>query len=261
MVAPREVMPKAKAAAEKALEIDDRLAEAHASLGLVRSLYDWDWADAERHYRLAIRLNPGCAAAHHWYAIDYLAVLGRIDEAYAEILRAQSLDPLSLIINTNLGDILLIRRQYEQAMEQYRKTLELDPNFYRTHWDLGWAYQEKGQFEEALAALEKARALSGGSPLVLGDLGYCYALWGKRDKAAKLLTELLQLGRQRYVSPVNVAVIHFGLEQYDQGFAWLQRACDERDCRLAWLKEYPMYSKLRADPRFLLLQRKMGLER
>jgi serine/threonine-protein kinase len=257
MLMPSEVMPKAKAAAERALSIDDALSEAHASLGLLQSLYDWDWVTAEQHFRRAIELNPGYATAHHWYAIDHLAVLGRFDEALAEIRRALEIDPLSLITNINLGDILLYRDERELALAQYLKTLELDPAFYRTWWDLGWAYEQNLRFEEAVQAYNSAQSLSGGNLLVLGDLGHCYAQWGNQAQARELLAELQQRSKQRYVSPASIALIHFGLGEIDQGFRLLDRAFDERDCRLLWLKQYP--GQARRDPRFAALERRMGL--
>lgn len=255
---PREVMPKAKAAATRALEIDDTLGEAHASLGFVRSFYDWDWAGAEQEYRRAMQLNPGYATAHHWYS-GYLRAVGRLPEALAAIRRAQELDPLSPAIGRDLGRVLLSLRRPDQAIEQYRKTLELDPNFPSGYLHLGMAYEQKSMYEEAVAAGQKARDLPGGNPLILAGLGHSYALWGKKDKARELLGELKELSRQRYVPAFDMALVHIGLDDKDRAFEWLEKACQERDGWLVWLKADPLFDSLRSDPRFAALLKKLGL--
>ncbi|MDQ3665888.1 MAG: protein kinase [Acidobacteriota bacterium] len=194
---PNEMLPKAKAAALKALEIDDSLAEPHVSLAHVKYNYDRDWAGAEREYKRAIELNPNYPIAHHWYAI-YLSVVGRQREALAEIRRAQELDPLSLSINVWLGRILSLSGQSDQALEQMRKTVEMDPNFIQVHYRLGSLYEEKGMYDEAISEFKQALKLSGVKPAGVSALARAYALAGKREEAQKNLDELLQLSKQRY---------------------------------------------------------------
>jgi len=257
---PREAMPKAKAAAEKALQLDSTLAQAHVSLGFVRSFYDWDWKGAEREYRRAIELNPGYATAHHWYS-GCLRAMGRVDEALAEIQRAQQLDPLSLAIGRDLGRAFRSRRQPERAIEQFRKVLELDPSFPSGYVHLGMAYEDQGSYQEALAAFLKARALPGSNPLTTGALGHCYAASGQPEEARKLLKELEGLARQRYVSAISRALIYIGLGEKDGAFQWLEKACQEHDPWLGWLNADPIFDRLRADSRFPNLLKKVRLQK
>jgi len=257
---PNEVMQKAKAAALKALEIDETLGEAHASLGFVRSFYDWEWSDAEREYRRALELNPGYATAHHWYS-GCLRALGRFDEAAVEVRRAQELDPLSPAIGRDLGRIFGSRRQHEQAIDQYRKTLDLNPNFPSGYVHLGLAYEQLSRYDEAIAAYEKARAMPGGNPLIAAALGHCHALMGNRDKASELLEELVEQSKQRYVPAVDIALIHIGLGEKDRAFEWLEKAYEDHDGWLAWLKVDPIFDSLRRDAKFVRLLKKVGLEK
>ena len=257
---PREVMQKAKAAALKALEIDETLGEAHASLGFVRSFYDWEWSDAEREYRRALELNPGYATAHHWYS-GCLRALGRFDEAAVEVRRAQELDPLSPAIGRDLGRIFSSRRQHEQAIDQYRKTLDLNPNFPSGYVHLGLAYEQLSRYDEAIAAFEKARAMPGGNPLIAAALGHCHALMGNRVKAGELLDELVEQSKQRYVPAVDIALIYIGLGEKDRAFEWLEKAYEDHDGWLAWLKVDPIFDSLRRDARFIRLLKKVGLQR
>jgi serine/threonine protein kinase/Tfp pilus assembly protein PilF len=255
---PNEVLPKAKAAALKALEIDETLAEPHVSLAHVKYFYDRDWAGAEREYKRAIELNPNYPVAHQWYAI-YLSVVGRQSEALAEIRRAQELDPLSLSINAWLGRILDLAGERDQAIEQLRKTLELDPNFMLAHLRLGLAYEEKGMYDEAISEFRQVLQLSGGKPLGIAALAHAYALAGKREEAQKNLAELLQLSQQRYVSPASIAIIYVALDDKDQAFAWLEKANEIRDMNAVRLKVDPRFASLRSDPRFAALVRRIGL--
>ncbi len=255
---PKEAMLKAKAAAAKALEIDPSLAQAHATLGFIRSFCDWDWPGAEREYQRAIELNPGYATAHQWYS-GCLRAMGRLEKAMAEIRRAQDLDPLSVAIGRDLGRVYHASRQYDRAVEQYRSVLELDPNFPSVYLHLAMAYAAKGMHKEALAALRKARTLPGGNPVITGALGYCYGLSGNRAEAAKLLAELSAVSRQRYVSPISRALIYIGLGDRDQAFRWLDHACDARDPWLAWLNADPVFDSLRSDARYPLLLKRVGL--
>jgi len=255
---PAYAMPKAKTAALRALGSDDTLAQAHASLGFVRSFYDWDWGGAEREYKRAIELNPGYATARHWYS-GCLRALGRLEEAMAEIKRAQELDPLSLAIGRDLGRTYQSSRQFDRAIEQYRRVLELDPNFPSGYVHLGMAYEDKLMHREALAAFQKARALPGGNPLTTGALGHCYAASGNRGEAEKLLEELEGLSGRRYVSPISRALIYIGLGEKDRAFVWLEKAYAEHDPWLAWLKVDPIFDSLRADARFTDLLKRVRL--
>ncbi|MDA2929903.1 hypothetical protein MYX84_08150, partial [Acidobacteria bacterium AH-259-O06] len=257
IASPNEVIPKAKTEAERALTIDDSLAEAHASLGFIRQFYDWDWEGAEREYWRAIELNPGNATAHHWYS-GCLRAMGRLDEAMVEIKHAQALDPLSAAINRDVGRTYRSSRQHDQAIEEYKKTLEVAPNFASGYAHLGMAYTEKSMYEEAVAALQKARSLPGANPLVVGVLGYCYALLGKGNKAQQLLDELKERSERRYVSPISIVLIYIGLGEKDRAFEWLEKAHEERDRWLAWLKVDPVFDSLRSDPRFRVLLNKVG---
>jgi tetratricopeptide (TPR) repeat protein len=250
-------MPKARAAAEKALEIDDTLAEAHASLGLVKAFYDWDWASAEDEYRRAIELNPGYASTHHWYGW-YLALMGRLNEAITEIKQASELDPLSLEINTDLGLSFLFARQYDRAIEQFEKAMEMDPNFIWTHFFMGWAYEQKGNYEGAIAEFQKARQLDD-SPLILAALGHTYVMAERRDEALRVLAEMKDLAERRHVSSYHFAIIHAALGERDEAFEWLEKTYEARSEALVWLKVDPRLDTLRTDPRFIDLQRRVGL--
>ncbi|MFQ5807165.1 MAG: hypothetical protein ACE5I3_12020, partial [Phycisphaerae bacterium] len=256
---PAEAYPKAKAAAAKALEIDDTLAEAHASLAMAVWQYDWDRSRAEWEFNQAIGLNPGYATARHWHAL-FLGRTGRLDEAVIEIKRAQELDPLSLIINTVTGMVFYWSRQYDQAIEEYRKTLEMDANFEIAHYLLGWAYGQLAMYEEAITELKRAASLSGGAPKHVAHLAQVYAAAGMPDKARKILGELNDVSKQKYVPPCLFAIICAALGERDQAFAWLDKACEERDSYLLDLKADPIYDRLRSDPRFADLLHRVGLE-
>jgi TolB-like protein/Tfp pilus assembly protein PilF len=255
---PSEAMPKARAAAIKALEVDDTLAEAHASVAYVH-IFDWHWSEAERAYRRAIELNPNYATAHHWYAM-YLGAMGRFDEALEEIELAQELDPLSLPITAGVGWYFFLTRQHHRAIEEYRKTLEMDPNFYMAHFLLGLAHAQESMFDEAIAEFQKAQALSNGHPLMIAAPGYAYAALGQRDEAQGVLDELAHLSKRRYVSPYYIAVIYTGLGEMERAFDWLRRACDSRSEGLVWLKVDPLLDSLRADKRFADFLHRVGLD-
>ena len=249
-------MPRAKAAAERALAIDDQLAEAHASLGGVMMDYEWNFGESERHFRQAIALNPSYATAHQWYA-ELLSIIGRTEEALAEINRAKELDPLSLIINLVHGHVLFRGRRYDEAIADYRKTLELDPNFLLPYVWLVHAYEQKGLYEEAIAAHKSAGAF-GNNPRQIGNLGHVYATMGRRDDAIRILGQLMDLSKQRYVPPHAIAVVYAGLRDRDQAMAWLEKAYADRSTRMAWIKVEPMFDVLRSDPRFQDLLRRVG---
>jgi serine/threonine protein kinase/TolB-like protein/Flp pilus assembly protein TadD len=256
---PNEASPRAKAAAAKALEMDESLAEAHTSLAYVKMNYDWDWVGAGKEYRRAIELNPGYTKAHSLYAW-YLAAQGRFGEAIAEMKRALELDPLSLYDNTNLGWHLRMARRYDEAIEQLRMTLDMDPTFAQGRLDLGQVYEQKKMYEQAIVEFRKAITLYGGSAPSTAALGHAYAVAGKRDEAEKVLSELKALSKQKYVSSFDVAVIYTGLGEKEQAFAWLEKAYKQRDGWLAGrLKVDPRLDSLRSDLRFADLLRRVGL--
>ncbi len=256
---PKETMPRAKAAAMRALEIDNTLAEAHTSLAYAKLYYDWDWAGAKREFLRALELNPNYATAHHWYH-EYLTAMGWFEESHAEILQAQELDPLSLIISTDVGWGLYYARRYDQAIEQLRKTIEMDPTFAVAHFILGLCYGQKGLFKESAAEIQKAIAILGDNPLALavGVLGHAYAVSGKKDRALKVFEQLKDLSKRCYVPAYSLAIIYTGLGQKDQALKWLRKAYEERYDRLIYLKVEPMFDSLRSDPRFKDLLRRIG---
>ena len=252
-----EAMPKARAAAEQALRIDDGLAEAHASLGLVKAFYEWDWAGAEGEYRRAIELNPGYASAHHWYGW-YLALTGRLNEAIAEVRQASELDPLSLEINSDLGLSFFFALQYERAIEQFEKALEMDPNNVWTRFFIGWAREQKGDYAEALSEYERAARLDD-SPLIMAAVGHTHVMAGRRDEAQRVLAEMTELASRRHVSSYHFAILNAALGRRDEAFEWLEKSYAAREEALVWLKVDPRLDGLRADPRFITLQRRVGL--
>jgi TolB-like protein/DNA-binding winged helix-turn-helix (wHTH) protein/Flp pilus assembly protein TadD len=251
----KEFMPKARAAALKALEMDESLAEAHTSLAVIAQNYDWDWQTAEKEYRRAIELNPNYATAHHWYA-ECLALRGRFDEAFAEMERARQLDPLSLIIATDRGAILYFSRQYDRAIEQFRAVLDMEPNFPRAHM-LTYVYVQKGLFAEALADIEKWRRIED-SPWAWASMTYIYGRSGKPAQARRAMEKLEQLNRRRQIDPAPFFLAYVGLGDMDQAFAWLQKAYLAHSPALTALKVDPLYDPLRSDPRFEALLRRLG---
>ena len=255
---PRDAMPKAKAAAMRALELDETLAEAHASLGRALAAYDWDWPRAEKEFKRAIVLNPRYAVAHQWYG-GCLAVMGRSSEAIAERKLAVELDPLSLTINFELGSAFYYARDYDRAIEQIQKTLELDQNFPPARGLLPAAYEQKGMYGEAIAEFNKIPASGGGEwSLSKGGLGHVLAISGKKNEAQRVLEELKQLSEQGYVSAPGIALVYAGLGEKDQAFAWLDKGYEERAFQMQWIRIEPRWDSLRADPRFQDLMRRMG---
>jgi serine/threonine protein kinase/Flp pilus assembly protein TadD len=259
-IPPAEVYPKAKEAALKALEIDDTLAEAHTSAAQVLFRH-WDWESAESEYKKAIELNPNYPTAHHWYAL-LLMYMARFEEAIEEIERAQKLDTLSLVINRNLALVFFYARQYDRALDAVQKTLEIGPNFSMTHSTLGAIYLQKSMYEEALAEFQKERVLSDVWDHELENLiGITYAKMGERTKASKVLGDLIKRWEQEYASPFYIARVYFALEESDRGFKWLNKAHQERDSCLLEMKVDPIFDRVRSDPRFKALLKKVGLEK
>jgi serine/threonine-protein kinase len=256
---PKEGFPKGKQAAEEALRLDERLAEAHIALANVKLFHDWNWAEAEGEFKRALQLNPGSSDAHQMYAY-YLAAMGRFDEAVREMERARELDPLSVVKIVGIGEVFHLARRFDEAASQYRKALEMDPNFGFAHWALGRALTGKGMYDEAIAAFQKAIPLSGDSPDEPAELARAYALAGRRREALKIIDELKRQSERKYVAPTSIATIYGALGDREQAFAWLERARVERDSLLVLLKVEPMFDSLRPDPRFISLLHRVGLE-
>jgi TolB-like protein/tetratricopeptide (TPR) repeat protein len=247
LISPQESYPKAKAAAMKALEIDDTLVDPHLTLGWAKLRFDWDWTGADSECRRALQLNPSNALAHMEYA-SFLPFLGRLDEAKAEIKQAQELNPLSSLPYLYLGVVFIYSHQYDEAIEQVRKTIEIfhleDRNFF-AHFLLGLSYRGKGMFKEAIAEHEKDVALIPESPLHLGHLGYSYGLAGKKAQALKVIDQLKEQSKRKYVAPYDIALVYIGLGDKDQAFAWLEKGYQAHSNDMSNLKADPTFDPLR----------------
>ena len=256
VMTPKEAFPKAKAAAIKALELDNTLGEAHNSLAFVLDGFDWDFDSAGKEFQRGIELSPGYATAHHWYAW-HVSLLGRYDEAIAEMRKAQNLDPLSLIINADLAEILVLAHSYEESIQQSRKTIEMDPNFALAHNQLAQAYLQKHMYDEAVAELQQAVKLSGNSPTCMANLARAYVASGKRNEAVKLLGDLKKRSNPGYSNASEIAMIYASLGDTDQAMNWLEKGYEERFNPGVLLR--PGFDPLRSDPRFQNLLRRIGL--
>jgi serine/threonine-protein kinase len=256
--APLEVMPKAKEAALKALSIDQSSAEAHLSLAMVNFRFEWDWEGAERHLKRAIELNHGYSLAHYLYTI-YLLVMGRFDEALVEAKIARQLSPLSADVHFNLGVVLYASGQNEEAIEHFRETIAMDAKFPLTYFVLGLTFRRKGRIDEAITSFKQALAVAGSTPIWLGFLGQMYALAGETENAIELLHELRVISKNAYVPPVAFASVYAGLGKIDDVFHWLEKAVDERDGFLIYLKIASVFDSLRSDPRFSRMLDRVGL--
>jgi tetratricopeptide (TPR) repeat protein len=258
VLAPKDGFPKAKQAAEAALNLDEGTAEAHVALAIARYMHEWNWAEAEVEFRRAIEINPGNPEAHREYGC-YLASGGRFDEAVREAGRALELDPLSTAEIATLGEVLYMARRFDDAAAQHRKALEMDPNFGFGYWGLGRALTGKGKYDEAIAAFQRSIPLSGDSPDEPAELARAYALAGRRGEALTILDDLKRRSERRYVAPSVIAAIYGALGDRDRAFAWLDKGLAERDFILVLLKVEPMFDPLRSDPRFDDLLRRVGL--
>jgi TolB-like protein/Tfp pilus assembly protein PilF len=255
----KDALSHAKAAALKAIELDDNLAEPHASLAFIAETYEWDWAAAEREYKRALELNPGDAQSHNWYA-GYLTYTGRFDDGISEAVRARDLDPLSLPINNALAGRLLAGGRYDQALRQAQETLELDSHFAPAHQTLGWVYLHDGRLEQAIREFEEALKLSSAENTDLQlDLGFAYAVSGKQAEARRILATLEKLYAQGAVPAGSVGILYGALGEPNEAFAWLEKAYQERDPQLTYLKAGRRFEPLRKDPRFQLLVHRVGL--
>ncbi|MBI3416351.1 MAG: tetratricopeptide repeat protein [Verrucomicrobia bacterium] len=257
LIAPREAFSKAKDAALKAIELDDTLAEAHASLGMVHYHYDWDWAAAEKEFQRALALNPQSAQSHSLYS-EYLVGMGRFDEAYDQGRRALEIDPLSPMANWYLGWAFLFAGRSDQAIQQLSKAVELDLNAGWVRSFLGRSYLIKGMQQRGIEELEIARRVAPNNPFALGYLGYGYAVADRRSDALKALQSLDVMEKQQYVSRMARVYIYAGLGDKDKAFEWLEKAYQERSDALAWFRLDPEAKNLRSDPRFATLMRKIG---
>ncbi|HEY2107104.1 MAG TPA: tetratricopeptide repeat protein [Candidatus Binataceae bacterium] len=251
-LAPSQAMPKAKAAARRAIEIEPGMGEAYASLGLAQLWYEWDWNSAEQSFKKAISLNAGYAPARQWYAA-LLQTDDRMDEAVAEIGRALELDPLSLVIRSELAALMYFERQYDRAIAESEQALEMDPRFVLAYFNLGRAYTQKKMHSRAINALKQAYEFADGSPAVMMQLGHAYAAAGKKAEARHMLDSLAKLSRKGYVPAFYSAAIHTGLRDKERAFTALRRAYDERCDYLVHLAKEPAADPLRSDPRFELL--------
>jgi TolB-like protein/DNA-binding winged helix-turn-helix (wHTH) protein/tetratricopeptide (TPR) repeat protein len=249
---PKEAFPKARAAALKALELDERLSEAHTALGYVKLNSDWDWAGAEREFRRALELDPNSTDAHVRYA-TYLVVMGRFDQGIGEAKRALALDPLSRYTNVALGWEYLVARRHDEAIDQFKKTLELDPNYRYARAMLALSYTLKRKYPEAFAEYKK---LEGYSSEV--NVGFLYAAMGKRDEALKVIENVKTLSTHAYVDPYDMAAPYAGLADKDQAMKWLNKAYEERSAQMTHLKVEAVFDNLRSDPRFQDLLRRMN---
>jgi TolB-like protein/Tfp pilus assembly protein PilF len=253
---PNEAIPKAKAAVAKALEITESLAEVHNPLAFMKLNYDWDFLGAETEFKRALKLNPGNANVHHWYA-HYLIVAGRPKDSLAESNRALELDPLSPIMGVHLGWLYYYLHDYERAMNQLNKTLELDPNYGLAHWYIGLVKEQQGVFTEALDALKRGDELLKDNFVVKADLAHALAVSGRKADAAEALRNLLSMSRTRYVNPFEIGLVHIGLGLSDEAFQWLNRAYEERSDLLVYLRIDPRLDPIRSDPRFQEIVRRM----
>jgi TolB-like protein len=257
-LSPKDAFLPAKAAAGRALEIDNTLADAHTSLAWASFLFDWNWSVTDKHFERAIELNPNYPTAHFWRGV-YLSSMGRISEALVEMHRAQELDPLSLPVVAIGGWIFCLARQYDQAIEQSQKALIMDPNYALAHFYMGLALEQKGMLKQAIAEFHKGFTLSGGGPLYLAYLGHAYAVAHEKHKAEEALHELKNLSKRKYVSAFGMALLYAGLRDKKEAFAWLQKAYDERACLPLFLKMDPAFDSLRSDPRFEQMLSHIGL--
>lgn len=256
-IPPREAFPAAKEATKRALEMDDGLAEAHATLGFINFYYDWNGVDAANEFHRALTDNPNYAMAHSWYG-ESLAAMGRYPQAIAEAQRALEDDPLSLIIGSNAGWTLSLAGKGDQAIEVLKKAIEIDPSFPRTHFRLGRAYEQKKAYDLAISELEQAVSLSGGDACYKGSLGHVYAVSGKADQARQVLQDLEGLSGRKYVPSYAIALVYAGLGDNDRAMTWLQKAYEDRSTSMVFLKSDPELSSLHSDLRFEQLSKRVN---
>ena len=254
---PNDAFPRSKAAADKALELDPTLAEAHASLAYYNLYHAWNWTEAEKEFHQAITLNPNYATAHEWYSV-FLLAMGHPKEAWVEINRARELDPLSVVISTDVGFHYFYARDYDRAIEQLRSTLAINPKFPLAHLWLGRSYQQKKMYVEAIAELNQGNSGLPDWPLGVATIGNAYGEWGKKSDAQATLARLNELSRAKYVTPYGVALVYMGLGNKEEALTWFSKAVDGRSHWLLWLRLDPRLESLHSDPRFHELVRRVG---
>jgi serine/threonine-protein kinase len=256
---PREIMPRAREAAQRAIELDPTLAEAHTSLGSITGLHEWHWSESEAYYRRAIELNPSYVTAHHWYGCDFLMLLGRFDEAFREMETASRLDPLSSAINESVAYLLLVTRRYDEALEKQLELQELDPFYYKCYTGMGRIYIQQGLYSQAIEMLSKGRSLAGDVPNILGALGQAYGMDGREAEARGILAKLEAMSRKRYVLSSSFALTHCGLGEKDRALDWLERGCERAELTITAIGVHPAYDCLRGHPRFTALLKRVGV--
>ncbi|MEO8435901.1 MAG: protein kinase [Pyrinomonadaceae bacterium] len=254
----RESYQRAKAAAEKALVLDNSLGEAHATLGLIKTHYDTDWAGGEAEFKRAIELNPNYATAHHYYGDMFLA-RGNFEKAQQEMEKAKELDPLSPAINVDIGLVYFYQRDYDRCIEYSKKVSQRFPDFFPARSNLAWAYTQKKMYREAIAEYQQASTLSKGHTMVRAMMAYTYAVWGKKDEARKILKDLENAAKSRHISPMRFVVMHLGLGDKEKVFQWLQRAKEELDIFLVYVRVSPFFDSVRNEPKFQDIIQSLGL--
>ncbi|MBV9725196.1 MAG: tetratricopeptide repeat protein [Gammaproteobacteria bacterium] len=257
VMSPQEALPLAKAAATQALLLNPTLSEGHTSLAFALDQYSWDWPGAGREFRRAIELNPGYATAHHWYAY-HLVVMGDVDEALAEVRTAENLDPLSLVIVTDVAELLYIAHRFDDAIRQTQKALEIDGKFALAHDQMGQVLAQKQLFDAAIAEFQQAIDLSGHSPAFDADLAHAYALTGRTKDAQRIAAELEHRQEQNGTVDANIALVYLGLGDPSEAMKWLEKAYDARFNPAILVR--PEFDSLRSDARFKDLMHRLGLE-
>lgn len=262
LLSKKDAFPKAKAAALRALELDDTNIDALTVLGIMK-VFDWDWPGADRAFERVLSLNPSAAFGHETYSLLYLVPMGRYEEAIAEMKRAMELDPLFVLYHSNLGWVLYLSGRYDQAIEQFQRVIELEPNITDTYRGLGEVYATQGRHEESVRAMQKLVDLSGRTSYALASLGWAYGVAGKRGEALKVLEMLKEKSKPAPPDASDFTRVYLGLGEKDQAIAWLQKAyADGYDSwLLIWAKPFPFFDPIRSDSRFIELLKKVGLER
>jgi len=255
-LSPKEASARSKGAALKAVELDDTLAEAHTALAMIATFHEWDWKTADKEFQRAMAINPNYVPAHHFYS-HYLVFVGRFAEALAEGQRALALDPLDVGMNMHLGWYYCFTREYEPARAQLQRVIEMNPSFGDPHELLGMVHRQQGQYQDAIEEMQKSLELGGLDER--GQLGHLYAVSGQRGEAQKLLNQLQEESKEKYVSPYNIAMIYEGLGDKEHAFAFLEKAVTDRDSNIAQIKVEPIFDGLHSDPRFADLLRRIGL--
>ncbi len=256
---PKEAGPKAREAARRALALDETDVDAHVALAIEAQWYEWDWATAEREFKRAVEQNPNNSGAHGYYSW-FLAPMGRVNEAVAEAERERQTDPIGSNENFTLGSVFVFTRQWDKAITQLRSAINLDPYYWFDHCFLGRAYEQKGRLNDAIAEFQRGLELDNEQAEIWSGLGHTYAVSGNRAEAQKVLDHLRARSASSYLAPYNVAVVHAGLGNKDQAFAWLNRAYDERSYLLAvYLTTDSRLDNLHSNPRFADLRRRVGL--